>query len=442
MSNKIYLDYQATTPVDEKILKKMIPYFSENFGNPHSNNHEFGRSANSAVDEARANVANLINAETNEIIFTSGATESNNLAIKSIAKNYFEKDCQIITVKTEHKCVLESCHELEKEGFTVTYLDVNEDGIIKLSDLENLLKEKPALVSIMHANNEIGVLQPIKEIGELCKKYNSIFHSDIAQSIGTQKIDVVEMNIDACSISAHKIYGPKGIGALYVSNHIKNTLRPLMSGGGQEMNLRSGTLSPALCVGIGEACKDISQNREKYTKHFEEIKSTLVLELNNSNLDYVVIICAGIVNIRDEWPLSNADLYEYAVNKYGVSGLTDIKYYETKLVKDSSGKVILPKGRKVNQNFKLSYYDNGIVYTNDLTKLGSNVVSLANPVNAISNYEYETIRNEEKRNIFVLKSGFLQQFLDDIKEIMVYDESTQRIDDTTAQTENLNISMP
>ena len=288
MSNKIYLDYQATTPVDEKILKKMIPYFSENFGNPHSNNHEFGRSANSAVDEARANVANLINAETNEIVFTSGATESNNLAIKSIAKNYFEKDCQIITVKTEHKCVLESCHELEKEGFKVTYLDVNEDGIIKLSDLENLLKEKPALVSIMHANNEIGVLQPIKEIGELCKKYNSIFHSDIAQSIGTQKIDVVEMNIDACSISAHKIYGPKGIGALYISNNIKNTLRPLMSGGGQEMNLRSGTLSPALCVGIGEACKDISQNREKYTKHFEEIKSALLSDLDSSNLDYVV----------------------------------------------------------------------------------------------------------------------------------------------------------
>ena len=288
MSNKIYLDYQATTPVDEKILKKMIPYFSEYFGNPHSNNHEFGRSANNAVDEARANVANLINAETNEIIFTSGATESNNFAIKSIAKDYFEKECQIITAKTEHKCVLESCHELDKEGFKVTYLDVNEDGIIKLSELENLLKEKKALVSIMHANNEIGVLQPIKEIGELCKKYNSIFHSDIAQSIGTQKIDVVEMNIDACSISAHKIYGPKGIGSLYISNHIKNTLRPLMSGGGQEMNLRSGTLSPALCVGLGEACRDISQNREKYTKHFEEIKSALLSDLDSSNLDYVI----------------------------------------------------------------------------------------------------------------------------------------------------------
>ena len=288
MSNKIYLDYQATTPVDEKILKKMIPYFSEYFGNPHSNNHEFGRSANNAVDEARANVANLINAETNEIIFTSGATESNNFAIKSIAKDYFEKECQIITAKTEHKCVLESCHELEKEGFQVTYLDVDEDGIIKLSELENLLKEKKALVSIMHANNEIGVLQPIKEIGELCKKYSSIFHSDIAQSIGTQKIDVVEMNIDACSISAHKIYGPKGIGSLYISNHIKNTLRPLMSGGGQEMNLRSGTLSPALCVGLGEACRDISQNREKYTKHFEEIKSVLLSGLINSKINYEI----------------------------------------------------------------------------------------------------------------------------------------------------------
>ena len=162
----------------------------------------------------------------------------------------------------------------------------------------------------------------------------------------------------------------------------------------------------------------------------------------SDTLDYVVIVCAGIVNIRDEWPLSNQDLYEYSENKYGLSGLTDIKYYETKLVKDSSGKVILPKGKRVDANFKLSYYDGGITYTNDLTKLGTNVASIPNPINAISNYEYETIRNEEKRNIFVLKNGFLQQFLDDFKEIMTYDESSQRIDDNTARTENLNISMP
>ena len=162
----------------------------------------------------------------------------------------------------------------------------------------------------------------------------------------------------------------------------------------------------------------------------------------SDTLDYVVIVCAGIVNIRDEWPLSNQDLYEYSENKYGVSGLTDIKYYETKLVKDSSGKVILPKCKRVDQNFKISYYDGGITYTNDLTKLGTNVASIPNPINAISNYEYETLRNEEKRNIFVLKNGFLQQFLDDFKEIMTYDESSQRIDDNTAQTENLNLSMP
>mgnify|MGYP003297220256 FL=1 len=162
----------------------------------------------------------------------------------------------------------------------------------------------------------------------------------------------------------------------------------------------------------------------------------------SDTLDYVVIVCAGIVNIRDEWPLSNQDLYEYSENKYGLSGLTDIIYYETKLVKDSSGKVILPKGKRVDANFKLSYYDGGITYTNDLTKLGTNVASIPNPINAISNYEYETLRNEEKRNIFVLKNGFLQQFLDDFKEIMTYDESSQRIDDNTAQTENLNISMP
>ena len=162
----------------------------------------------------------------------------------------------------------------------------------------------------------------------------------------------------------------------------------------------------------------------------------------SASLDWVVVTCAGIVNIRDEWPLSNADLYEYSENKYGVSGLTDIKYYETKLVKDSSGKVILPKGKRVDQNFKISYYDGGITYTNDLTKLGTNVASIPNPINAISNYEYETLRNEEKRNIFVLKDGFLQQFLDDFKEIMTYDESSQRVDDNIAQTENLNLSMP
>ena len=288
MSKKIYLDYQATTPVDPEILEKMLPFFSVNFANPHSNNHQDGRSANEVIEEARENVANLINAQSSEIIFTSGATESNNLALKSIAKNYFENKCQIISCKTEHKCVLESCHELEKEGFKVTYLDVDEEGLINIDELENILKKEKSLVSIMMANNETGIIQDVKKIGELCKKYNSIFHSDIAQSIGTQKIDVNEMSIDACSISAHKIYGPKGIGALYVSTNIKNTLRPLMSGGGQEMGLRSGTQSPALCVGLGEACKDLIENRKKYVQHFKEIKSTLLSGLINSKIDFEI----------------------------------------------------------------------------------------------------------------------------------------------------------
>ena len=288
MTKKIYLDYQATTPVDPSVLKKMMPYFTENFGNPHSNNHEFGRQANNAVEEAREQIASLINAQKSEIIFTSGATESNNFAIKSIAKNFFENDCQIITVTTEHKCVLESCHTLDQEGLKVHYLNVNDDGLVDLNELENLLKQKKSLVSIMHANNETGVLQPIKEIGKLCKQYNSIFHSDVAQSLGTQKVDVEEMYIDSLSISAHKIYGPKGIGALYISNEIKNSLRPLISGGGQEMNLRSGTLSPALCVGLGEACKDLKINRKKYFQHFKELKSKLLSELVLSKLDFVI----------------------------------------------------------------------------------------------------------------------------------------------------------
>ena len=286
MRKKIYLDYQATTPVDAKILKKMMPFFAENFGNPHSNNHSIGRLANEAVEEARENIANLINAEKSEIIFTSGATESNNLAIKSIAKNYFERNCQILTCKTEHKCVIESCHELEKEGYQVIYLDVDEEGLIDINELESFLKQKKSLVSIMMANNETGVVQDIKQIGELCKKYESIFHTDVAQSIGTLKVDVIEMNIDALSLSGHKIYGPKGVGALFVANSIKNTLRPLMSGGGQEQNLRSGTLSPALCIGIGEACKDIKKNRDKYFKHFKKIKSALLSELIKSKIEF------------------------------------------------------------------------------------------------------------------------------------------------------------
>ena len=295
MKRKIYLDYQSTTPVSEIVLKKMMPFFREKFANPHSNNHTFGREVSEIVENSRLKVADLINAEPNEIIFTSGATESNNLAIKSIAQNYFNTDFQVITAKTEHKCVLESCHYLEEQKNKVHYLDVNEDGLIDLNSLEVILKDKPTLISIMHANNEIGVLQPLMKIGELCKKYNAIFHSDIAQSIGSTAVDVKSLNLHAASISGHKIYGPKGIGALYLSKSIKNILKPLIDGGGQEMGIRSGTLSPALCVGLGESCEDLKKNLKKYCDHFKKLKSIILSKLINSDIDFEI---NGNPNIR------------------------------------------------------------------------------------------------------------------------------------------------
>ena len=288
MGKKIFLDYQSSTPVSDRVLKKMLPFFSEKFANPHSNNHSFGRETNEIVEKSRIQVAELLNADPNEIIFTSGATESNNLAIKSIAQNYFTDDFQVITCKTEHKCVLESCYFLEQQKIKVHYLDVSEAGLINLKDLEELIKIKPSLVSIMHANNEIGVLQPLKEIGDLCKKYNAIFHSDIAQSLGTTSVDVQFHNLHAASISAHKIYGPKGVGALYLSKSIKNILKPMIDGGGQEMGIRSGTLSPALCVGLGEACDDLKKNQIQYYEHFKKLKSVMLSELIKSKINFEI----------------------------------------------------------------------------------------------------------------------------------------------------------
>ena len=288
MGKKIFLDYQSSTPVSDRVLKKMLPFFSEKFANPHSNNHSFGRETNEIVEKSRIQVAELLNADPSEIIFTSGATESNNLAIKSIAQNYFTDDFQVITCKTEHKCVLESCYFLEQKKIKVHYLDVSEAGLINLKDLEELIKIKPSLVSIMHANNEIGVLQPLKEIGDLCKKYNAIFHSDIAQSLGTTSVDVQFHNLHAASISAHKIYGPKGVGALYLSKSIKNILKPMIDGGGQEMGIRSGTLSPALCVGLGEACADLKKNHIQYYEHFKKLKTVMLSELIQSKIDFEI----------------------------------------------------------------------------------------------------------------------------------------------------------
>jgi cysteine desulfurase len=251
----VYLDYQATTPCDRRVVEAMMPFFTEAFGNPHSRNHYYGWQAEEAVEQARAQIAHLIGANQREIIFTSGATESNNLALKGVARFYKDKKNHIITCVTEHKCVLDSCRHLELEGFEVTYLPVQKSGLIDLAQLQDAITEKTVMVSIMAVNNEIGVIQPLKEIGALCRSRKVFFHTDAAQAAGKIPLDVEAMNIDLMSISGHKIYGPKGIGALYVRRRPRVRLEAMISGGGQERGMRSGTLPTPLCVGLGEACR-------------------------------------------------------------------------------------------------------------------------------------------------------------------------------------------
>ncbi|OEJ65215.1 IscS subfamily cysteine desulfurase [Magnetovibrio blakemorei] len=254
-NNPLYLDYQATTPTDPRVVEAMNPYWTEKFGNPHSRNHHYGWEAEDAVEIARGHVADLIGASTKEIIFTSGATESNNLAIKGVAKFYGDKRNHIITCVTEHKCVLESCRALQQDGFDVTYLHVQENGLIDLDVLKAAMTDKTVLVSIMAVNNEIGVIQPLKEIGQLCRANKTFFHTDAAQAVGKIPLDVDDMNIDLLSISGHKVYGPMGIGALYVRRKPRVRLVPLIHGGGQERAMRSGTLPTPLVVGLGKACE-------------------------------------------------------------------------------------------------------------------------------------------------------------------------------------------
>ena len=252
----IYLDNQATTPVDPRVMEAMLPYFTQHFGNPHSVHHAYGWRAVADVQAARAKVAELINAEAREIVFTSGATESNNLAIKGAARFLRRKGKNhIVTLATEHKCVLESCRALEREGFRLTVLPVEPSGLINLQSLNEAICEDTALVSIMAVNNEIGVIQPLKEIGALCREAGVLFHTDAAQAAGKIPLDVEAMKIDLLSISGHKVYGPMGVGALYVRRRPRVRLEPLFDGGGQERGLRSGTLPAPLCVGLGKACE-------------------------------------------------------------------------------------------------------------------------------------------------------------------------------------------
>lgn len=253
----IYLDMQATTPTDPRVLDSMLPFFTGLYGNPHSRTHAYGWETDQAIERARANIAELIGADPKEIIFTSGATESNNMSIKGVARFFKRggKKNHIITCQTEHKCVLDSCRHLQDEGCEITYLPVQSDGRISMEELKNAIRPETMMVSIMTVNNEIGVIQPVEEIGKLCRSKKIFFHTDGAQAVGKIPIDVNKMNIDLMSISAHKIYGPNGIGACYVRRRPRVRLDPIISGGGQERGLRSGTLAPPLAIGFGEAAR-------------------------------------------------------------------------------------------------------------------------------------------------------------------------------------------
>lgn len=271
----IYLDMQATTPTDPRVLDTMLKFYTGLYGNPHSRTHAYGWETDKEVEKARKHIADLIGADPKEIIFTSGATESNNMAIKGVPRFYKSTKKHIITVQTEHKCVLNSARHLQDEGFDVTYLPVRTDGLVDLEQLEKAIRKDTCLVSVMGVNNEIGVIQPLEEIGRICKKNKVFFHTDCAQAYGKVPLDVNKMNIDLMSISSHKIYGPKGMGALYMRRRPRVRMDPIMTGGGQERGLRSGTLAPPLVVGFGEAAKLMADEREYDSKHITYLSEKL-----------------------------------------------------------------------------------------------------------------------------------------------------------------------
>lgn len=286
MSKPIYLDNSATTPVDPRVLEAMLPYFCDQFGNAASRSHSFGWEAEKAVDHARESVASLINADAKDIVFTSGATESDNIAIKGVARMYRDKGNHVITQTTEHKAILDPCKWLEQEGFRVTYLPVSPQGRISLDELKKAMTPDTTLVSIMTANNEIGTVQPIKEIGALCKEREVLFHTDACQAYGKIPIDVEAMGIDLLSLSAHKLYGPKGVGALYVRRK-KPRVRaePVLHGGGHERGIRSGTLNVPGIVGLGKAAEIARQEMADESKRFAALRDRLWKLLSDALTD-------------------------------------------------------------------------------------------------------------------------------------------------------------
>jgi len=272
----IYLDYQSTTPMDPRVVEVMIDCMKNDYGNPHSRTHSLGWKAEEMVEIARKNVADLIGADSKEIFFTSGATESNNIAIKGVAHFYGATGKNhVVTIATEHKCVINSVRDLEQEGFSVTFLQVQQNGLVDLKQLETAITDKTCLVSIMTVNNEIGVIQPLAEIGALCRKKGAFFHTDAAQAFGKIPLDVNSMNIDLMSISGHKIYGPKGIGAIYLRRKPRVRIKPIFSGGGQERGIRAGTLPTPLVVGLGKASEIAKNEMQKDHDHIKKLSDKL-----------------------------------------------------------------------------------------------------------------------------------------------------------------------
>ncbi|MBR7943527.1 IscS subfamily cysteine desulfurase [Burkholderia cenocepacia] len=286
-SRPIYMDYSATTPVDPRVVAKMVPFLHEQFGNPASRSHAYGWDAEHAVEEARAHVAALLGADPREIVWTSGATEGNNLAIKGAAHFYQGKGKHLVTVKTEHKAVLDTCRELERQGFDVTYLDVREDGLLDLDALQQALRADTILVSVMLANNETGVIQPVADIGALCRARGIVFHCDAVQAAGKIPVDVNALNVDLLTVTAHKVYGPKGIGALYVRRKPRVRLEAQMHGGGHERGMRSGTLPTHQIVGMGEAFRLAKEEMADESRRVGALRDRLLAGL--STLDEVYV---------------------------------------------------------------------------------------------------------------------------------------------------------
>lgn len=283
----VYLDYSATTPVDAKVAAKMWPFLTEDFGNSASRSHAYGWTAEEAVEQARKDVADLIGADPREIVWTSGATESINLAVKGVAHFYRDRGQHIITVRTEHKATLDACRELEREGYTVTYLDVMDSGLIDLTVLEAAIQPDTILISVMFVNNEIGVIQDIATIGAMCRSQGIVFHVDAAQATGKVAIDVIALKVDLMSLCAHKTYGPKGIGALYVSRKPRVRLESQMHGGGHERGMRSGTLPVHQCVGMGEAFRIAREEMTSETARIRALRNSLLDGLKDIEEVYV-----------------------------------------------------------------------------------------------------------------------------------------------------------